>query len=153
MKHTSIHDIGARAHVVPAVSRRAIRRARLERFAALLEAHDAEVQLLSRIEYISKSQREALRAGDSPLAVAYRDPLFRAEGLASDQLGAAMRFFDLTSGEAHRLLCDCSYDARSIASRRVAQRACTIASEQTVGERWRQLCDGAALLWRRWSPA
>jgi hypothetical protein len=48
-----------------------------------------------------------LRADDSPLTVAYADPVLRASGLESDRLGDAMAFFELSERQAHRLLCSC----------------------------------------------
>jgi hypothetical protein len=61
-------------------------------------------RLLSRIEYIPVAQGQ--RRDNSPLAIAYENVVFRAEGLASDRLGEAERFFALTPHRAHHL-CDC----------------------------------------------
>src|SRR5690349_171246 len=111
MNHRSVHELGAVARIVPAGpdAARAVRRARLERFAALLDRSEGKLHLLTRIEYISKSAREAMRTDESPLAVAYADPVFRAQGLASDRLGEVMRFFALSWAETHHLFCDCHY--------------------------------------------
>jgi hypothetical protein len=35
--------------------------------------------------------------------------VLREEGLTGDRLGEAMRFFDLSDRQAHRLFCDCHY--------------------------------------------
>jgi hypothetical protein len=51
----------------------------------------------------------AMRADRSPLTIAYEDPVFRAQGLRTDELGDAIAFFDLSQGEAHYLLCACHY--------------------------------------------
>lgn len=122
MKHTTIHALGARANVIAqeALVGRALRRARLERLAALLDMHETEVRLLSRMEYVPRSQRDSLQVSNSPITVAYLDPVFRAEGLASDRLGDAMKFFALTASEAHHLLCDCHYGA--LPSHRISSR-------------------------------
>src|SRR5215212_4226060 len=48
-----------------------------------------------------------MRSDNSPLTVAFHDPILRDEGLASDRLGDASSFFELTEGQAHRLLCSC----------------------------------------------
>ena len=42
-----------------------------------------------------------------PLTVAYEDPVLPHEGLASDRLGDAMDFFELTENEAHHAFCSC----------------------------------------------
>ncbi len=151
MKHTTIHELGARAHVVARdrLAMRVLRRARLERFAGLLDMHEGELQLFSGIEYMSSVHREAVRVDNSALALAFRDPMFRAEGLAGDRLGDAMRFFALTAGETHLLLCDCRYGARSVAAQRIALRAREIAARQSLAERWRWVCNAAQRGWRR----
>ena len=38
-----------------------------------------------------------------------QDPVLRRDGLASDRLGDAMAFFELSNRQAHRLFCDCHY--------------------------------------------
>jgi hypothetical protein len=81
---------------------------RLERWAEVLESESG--RLLSSLEEIERqpvSERPLMRAENSPLAVAFADPLLRAAGLASDRLGDAMAFFELSEAEAHRLLCSC----------------------------------------------
>jgi hypothetical protein len=50
-----------------------------------------------------------MRADGSPLTVAYNDPVLRAAGLNSDTLGDAMRFFELSEHQAHRVLCYCMH--------------------------------------------
>ena len=67
------------------------RRERLARWAELLE-RDPKRRLrpLHEIEYQGPQARRAVRAENSPLAVAYEDPVLRAEGLGSDMLGDAL---------------------------------------------------------------
>ena len=62
---------------------------------------------LGEIECKTKEERQVMRSDNSPLTVAFHDPILRAEGLASDRLGDAISFFELTEGQAHRLLCSC----------------------------------------------
>ncbi len=50
-----------------------------------------------------------LRADNSPLTVAFQDPVLRASGLASDNLGEAIRFFELSDRQTHRMLCTCMH--------------------------------------------
>lgn len=84
------------------------RRERLERWAECLAADPTRrLKSLGEIEFTPKAERYALRADNSPLTVAFQDPVLRAEGLQSDQLGEAMAFFELSERQAHRLLCSC----------------------------------------------
>jgi hypothetical protein len=137
MKHRSLDEIKSEANVVAFAppSRQTLRRARLQRFATVLERHEGPVNPLSRIEYLPRPQRLMTRADDSPLTIAYRDTELRAEGLASDRLGDAMTFFDLSPGEAHHLLCDCHYMGM-VTPQIVAARARTIAQRMTLREVW-----------------
>ena len=154
MKHMSIQALGSRADVVAkeAFTLRVLRRARLERLAALLEAHAGTLHLFSSIEYMSKAQREVMQVDGSPLTIAYRDPAFRAEGLATDRLGDAATFFCLTARETHHLLCDCHYGAHAVGAQLVASRARRIAGKRSLGERWQRFCNATERDWRRLAP-
>ncbi|MBX6424432.1 MAG: hypothetical protein IRZ09_00685 [Variibacter sp.] len=143
MKHRPLDEIKNEANVTTLApyapkSARTLRRERLERFATVLERHEGPVRLLSRIEYLPESERMRLRSDDSPLAIAYRDPVLREDGLASDRLGDAMTFFDLTLGEAHHLLCDCHYTG-AVTPRIVAARARSLAQRMSWGEVWTKI--------------
>ena len=85
------------------------RKARLTRWADALESHGGSLNALTEIEYLSPDERRAYQGTNTPLTVAYDDAVLREEGLASDRLGDAMDFFDMTDEDAHRLLCDCNY--------------------------------------------
>jgi len=122
------------------------RRERLERWATDLERYDGRLKPLMRIEYLPEQERRMLRGDDTPLAVAYKDPVLREEGLASDRLGDAMTFFELTEHEAHHLLCDCHYYG-SMTGTSVAARARATANKVTVRELWDRARD-AATAWR-----
>ncbi len=141
MKHRTLHEIRPVAQVVaigpdPA---RAIRRERLERLATLLENDAGPLRLLSRMEFLPEHERMLLRDDFSPLAVAYRDPLLRAQGLKSDRLGDAMTFFDLSSREAHYLLCDCHHYAGTVTRQTLADRTRSVAQRMSVREAWHKL--------------
>ena len=47
------------------------------------------------------------RGDDTPLSIAFADPVLRAEGLADDSYGAAKRFFGLSDGQLHYVVCSC----------------------------------------------
>lgn len=122
MKHQRIEDIGAQAAFTLVDAPTLSRRERLERWAELL-ARDPHRRLraLRLVEYLSESDRGLLRGHNTPMAVAYADPVFRAAGLRGDTFDDAREFFDLSEHEAHHLLCDCHYlgrmDGETVANR------------------------------------
>src|SRR5690606_33980612 len=84
------------------------KRERLDRWAELLEREpDRMLRTLDEIEWQPKAVRHAMRADNSALSVAFADPVLRANGLASDRLGDALAFFEVTEHEAHIVLCSC----------------------------------------------
>lgn len=84
------------------------RRERLERWAEILERQPKRrLRSLGEIEFTPEEKRPELRSDESPITVAFEDPVLRADGLKSDKLGDAMEFFDLSDRAAHRLLCSC----------------------------------------------
>lgn len=86
--------------------------ARLGRWAEALDRQRGRrLRSLYRVELVTAHEREDIRADDSPLTVAFEDPVLRAEGLGSDRLGEATRFFGLTDEEAHYIVCYCHYGA------------------------------------------
>jgi hypothetical protein len=127
----------------------ATRRRRLERFAALLEGGREPVRLFTTMECYPRRERLALRQAGSPLAVAYRDPQLRREGLGGDRVGDAIAFFKLSLAEVHALLCD-RYGAFSLTgeplAQRVAHRARRLAAKRNL-EEWRAtLSNGLAAM-------
>jgi hypothetical protein len=98
------------------------RQERIARWVEILERDPTRrLNALGEIEYKPPVERALVRADNSPLTVAYDDPVFRAEGLAGDRLGDAMKFFELSDHEAHRALCSC-LGGRTMESRAFAQR-------------------------------
>lgn len=84
------------------------RRERLERWAEVLERQPKRrLRSLGEIEFTPEDKRSELRSDESPITVAFEDPVLRAAGLRSDRLGDAVEFFDLSDRAAHRLLCSC----------------------------------------------
>jgi hypothetical protein len=83
---------------------------RLERWAEVLE--QAPMQNLTPfrdVEFLLPQTRTGLHTANSPLAVAYNDPVLRREGLPSDRFGDGADFFELSPHQAHRILCSCGY--------------------------------------------
>ncbi|MBM3518424.1 MAG: hypothetical protein FJX56_11280 [Alphaproteobacteria bacterium] len=111
MEYRSLQDIRRIAQVRSAsASPRLSRRARLERWAELLERHpERRWQSLFQTEFLPESERRAAGVDGSPLSVAYADPLLQEEGLASDRMGDAIAFFRLSEWDAHRIVCYCHY--------------------------------------------
>jgi hypothetical protein len=110
MKHQTAEQLLDRATIVDGPMVPMTRRERIERWATLLDRHGGALTALYRIEYLSPEERRLYRGSDNtPLAVAYRDPVLRRDGLAGDTLGDAMDYFGINDWEAHRLLCDCHY--------------------------------------------
>ena len=108
MEYRTFDQLRRVADVHAAEERSMSRRERLERWADVLEREPSRRLLsLGEIECKTKEERRVMRSDNSPLTVAFHDPILRAEGLASDRLGDAISFFELTEGQAHRLLCSC----------------------------------------------
>jgi hypothetical protein len=118
MQHQDLDQIRGTKSLDPLFARQKLSRSdRLNRWADLLEACGGQsLPALEDVEYVSPAARRTLRKDHSPLAVAFADAVFRADGLASDRLGDAMDYFGLSDRQAHWLLCDCHYGGRMTAS-------------------------------------
>jgi hypothetical protein len=130
MEYKTLRELADRADVRldPAfTSRLMAKHERLERWAMLL-ARDPERQLSSveEIEYGTVRQQQAKRADDSALSVAFADPVLREQGLESDRVGDAARFFELSHWELHQLICSCHY-GRTMAAGTAALRVRALA--------------------------
>jgi hypothetical protein len=130
MEYKTLRELADRADVRldPAfTSRPMAKHERLERWAMLL-ARDPERQLFSveEIEYGTVRQQQAKRADDSALSVAFADPVLREQGLESDRVGDAARFFELSHWEIHQLVCSCHY-GRTMSAGTAALRVRAIA--------------------------
>jgi hypothetical protein len=110
MKYQDPHQLPA-AEIVPSLDGIVTlsRRDRLMRWADALESHGKSLNALREIEYLSPEERRAYRDVNTPLTVAYKDPVLREAGLGDDSLGSSMDFFEMSDEDAHRLLCDCHY--------------------------------------------
>jgi hypothetical protein len=121
MKHQSIAELTTIADVQRTKTVMS-RRDRLERWAECLEREPQRpLRSLDGIEYGTETQRREARENNSPLSVAFADPVLREEGLRGDKLGDALDFFEMSHGEAHRVLCSCMH-GRTMQAGDVAKR-------------------------------
>jgi len=76
----------------------------------LLERHPHwHLATLHQTEFQSIEFRDAMRADNSPLSIAFADPVLRSAGLEGDTFGEAKRFFELEETELHEILCYCHF--------------------------------------------
>ena len=75
-----------------------------------------------------------MRVPGSPISIAYDDAILRCEGLASDTFGEAKKFFDLTDGELHAVLCYCHFGptVSAVESARVLRRVVAQAGRSSL---------------------
>ena len=123
MKLKTLEELKRVAQVRPPLTRdRMSKRQRLERWAEVLElAPQRHLRSLYKTEYTSRRRRYALRQENSPLTVAFQDPVLRGEGLQSDRYGDALKFFKLSDGDLHHIVCYCHHGP-TMAPRAVAAR-------------------------------
>jgi hypothetical protein len=107
------------------------REERLERWVTVLEGCDSRLRPFHDLEFIAARDQDALRVANSPLAVAYQDPMLRDAGLGSDRFGDGVEFFGLTRRQAHRVLCSCGYFGTMRATE-VARRLRTILGRDRI---------------------
>jgi hypothetical protein len=146
MEHKTLQQIRSIASIRPTLGQlaRMSKRERLERWAELLERQQGRrLRTLMRVEYAPPAERGSVRADDSPLTVAFEDPVLRGEGLRSDSFGDATAFFDLSEAEAHNILCFCHYGetmSSEVAAARV--RAAAVRAETARPQRLDTLFTG-----------
>ena len=103
------------------------RRERLERWATLLERQRGRgLRTIDGTEFGTRRERQGKRADDSPLTVAFADPVLRDAGLRGDRVGDAVAFFGLSEHDVHHLVCYCHY-GRMISAAVVADQVRAIA--------------------------
>lgn len=109
---------------------------RLERWASVLERSSSETLNPFRdVEFFAASERARFQVPNSPLALAYQDPVLRRAGLGSDRFGDGAEFFGLTPHQAHRILCSCGYFGRVMPTE-VARRVRRIVVRERL-QSWR----------------
>jgi hypothetical protein len=107
MEHKTLAELERTAETTPMPLTRT---ERLQRWAAALaKLGSARLNSLLRTEYVAPEALAAVRAENSPLSVAARDPALRVAGLENDTFGEAMRFFELSEHDLHRIVCYCHY--------------------------------------------
>jgi hypothetical protein len=110
MKHMSLDQLRLIANIRMTPNRRMSRYARLQRWAEILERDpDRRLNALPEIEYTARNVRNTLHMDNSPLTIAFADPVLREQGLRGETLGDARQFFGLSLRRAHTILCSCMY--------------------------------------------
>jgi hypothetical protein len=110
MEHKDIDELCRLADVQPVPPQLLTRRERLERWAEALDRDPyRRLSTLGEIEYAPKAERPFMRADNSPLTIAFEDPVLQAAGLKSDRLGDALTFFEISEDGAHHVMCSCLY--------------------------------------------
>jgi hypothetical protein len=128
--------------------KRLTRNERLERWALALERRkDARLRTLRETEYKPYYERLAMREDNSPLTVAFEEPVLRSAGLRDDTFGEAARFFELSEWELHTALCYCHFGPTVRASEVAARvRSLQATSSTGVGSSVRTYALGAGAL-------
>jgi hypothetical protein len=94
----------------------------LERWALALEKRrGSQLCTLRETEHKPLKEQVTLREENSPLTVAFEDPVLRSAGLASDQFGEVARFFGLSPWQLHDVVCNCHF-GETVAAEVVAAR-------------------------------
>lgn len=108
MQHRDIDQVRSFADIQPVPPPCMTRRERLERWAEVLDSDpNRRLSTLGEIELARPAERPLVRADNSPLTVAFEDPMLLAAGLKSDRLGDALTFFKISENEAHYVMCSC----------------------------------------------
>jgi hypothetical protein len=118
MKHQTLDQVRTIAEISTDQDRPAMsRHERLERWAQLLEREPYRpLATFYQTEYETRDARRLMRSAESPISVAFEDPVLRAEGLVDDRYDQAKRFFGLTDRQLHDIVCYCHHGATMTAS-------------------------------------
>jgi hypothetical protein len=122
MRHQTLDQLHAVAGVrLHPIALEMTRTQRLVRWAELLERQPNRfLTALEGTEYRSVLERDLMRGDGSAIAIAFEDPILRAEGLKNDTYGEARRFFELTDHQLHKVVCYC-YVGATMQSTRAAR--------------------------------
>ncbi|MDY0885887.1 hypothetical protein ACFPL7_23250 [Dongia soli] len=118
MKHQTLDQLRTVAEISADQARPALsRHERLERWAQLLERKPYRIlATFYQTEYQTRDARGLMRSADSPISVAFEDPVLRAQGLFDDSYDQAKQFFGLTDRQLHDIVCYCHYGATMTAA-------------------------------------
>ena len=118
MKHQTLDQVRTIAEISTDQARPVMSRGeRLERWAQLLEREPYRpLATLYQTEHQTRDARGLMRSAESPVSVAFDDPVLRAEGLVDDSYDQAKRFFGLTDRQLHDIVCYCHYGATTTAA-------------------------------------
>lgn len=109
-------------------------RERLQRWAEVLQRHEGrQLRSLMGTEFVNREERAKMRIDNSPLTVAFDDPVLRSEGLKSDRFGDAITFFGITESDAHNLVCYCRH-GRTMMAEAVARDVRTLATYKAIAD-------------------
>ena len=127
MEYKPLIELQAIADVtLPDTQTSMTREQRLERWIGLLRSEpERKLRSLQEIEHLSDASRRECRADNSPLTVAYEDPVLHSAGLRSDRVGDSTAFFELSDEQVHHAFCSCHVGimmTRSEAARRPMRR-------------------------------
>ena len=113
MKHQTLEQLQVVAEVDQGYSRQTMSRTeRLERWAQLLEWNpERRLSTLHQTEYQPDDVRAIMRGDDTAISIAFHDHVLRGSGLKNDSYGEAKRFFELTDGQLHEVICYCHFGA------------------------------------------
>ncbi|WP_274629541.1 hypothetical protein [Arvimicrobium flavum] len=110
MKHQTIDELQAVAEIQPGLPRTLTRSERLQRWAELLERDPGRrLSTLHQTEYQAPLARDRMSSEGSPISVAFADDVLREAGMKNDTYGEAKRFFELTDGQLHEVICYCHF--------------------------------------------
>ena len=105
MEHRTSADLRGFAEVIH--PQKLSKKELLERWAlALKQRKGARLNTLRETEYKPVKERLALRQDNSPLTVAFEDPVLRSAGLTNDTFGEVARFFGLSHWQLHEVVCN-----------------------------------------------
>jgi hypothetical protein len=118
MKHHELTQLKALGRVDREYPGQVLSRAeRLERWTELLEQNPERLlTTLHETEFKPAAVRAVMRCDNSAISVAFSDPLLRSAGLKNDTYGEAKRFFELSDGQLHRIVCFCHFGMTASAS-------------------------------------
>ncbi|MDM9645370.1 hypothetical protein [Rhizobium sp. S163] len=133
MKHLTLDELRAVAGIETRAISSMSASERLERWAELLERNPHwRLSTLHQTEFQSANSRDTMRADNSPLSVAFNDPLLRSEGLEGDTYGEAKRSFGLEDAQLHEIICYCHFGA-SVPAASAAREVRAILSPPPAG--------------------